>query len=128
MGEDDMELHGINVKPVDIHMDEGDLDLFDMTIEGGNIILVNGDIVAENVKLSQNIQMQTENGDFSLELNPSSQDMLSIYANSEMDIEVSEKLGGKLSENDEKAYFERKVKGSDDCLTIVSKCGDIMID
>ena len=128
MGEGDMELHGINVKPVDIHMDEGDLDLFDMTIEGGNIILVNGDIVAENVKLSQNIQMQTENGDFSLELNPSSQDMLSIYANSEMDIEVSEKLGGKLSENDEKAYFERKVKGSDDCLTIVSKCGDIMID
>ena len=128
MGEGDMELHGLNVKPADIHMDEGDLDFFDMTIEGGNIILVNGDIVAENVKLSQNIQMQTENGDFSLELNPSSQDMLSIYANSEMDIEVSEKLGGKLSENDEKAYFERKVKGSDDCLTIVSKCGDIMID
>lgn len=128
MGEGDMELYGLNVKPIEIHMDEGDLELFDVAIKGGNIILVNGDIVAENMKLSQNIQMQTENGDFLLELDPSFQDMLSIYANSEMDIEVSEKLGGKLSESDEKAYFERKVKGSDDCLTIVSKYGDIMID
>ncbi len=128
MGDGDMEITDSNLQNIKFDSSMGDLELQDVVWNTGDISTADGNIKAKQWKPIGKIKIESAMGDINIHIDDSSFDTVSydVQTYNGM-IYVSDKLDGKLREDDYTAKFSKSADKEKAKLSIESNDGDITI-
>lgn len=118
------------INHVKIDGDMSDIRLSSMTVTSGSLQTYSGDVVIDDCDI-RHFGLKTDMGAVDIEGTPEVLTKLAIQVTTDMgDIDVSERLNGKVMENetDNLQTFEQKVEKATGSLTIETNSGDISVD
>lgn len=128
MGDGDMKITNSNLQNIKFDSSMGDLALQDVVWDTGNISTADGDIKAKQWKPIGKIKIESAMGDINIHIEDSRQDTVSYDVQTyDGMIYVSDKLDGKLREDDYTATFSKSADEEKAKLSIESHDGDITI-
>ena len=107
----------------------GDLDIDSSSFTDSTFSLSEGDTTGTDVAFYKNCQITSKMGDIDLTLPENSFDNLTLSLDTNMgDINVPDKLNGKLVSTDDESTFKKNASSIQNHLSIQSDDGDISID